>query len=90
MSAAVMAALMAGIFVLGMVWGYVLVLAFSGNLIRPPAPPKPSTDFIRCGDIAVDFHGTPLVCTRLRGHAMPHHDASTDTRWQPVPESWQR
>ena len=86
MSGVVFAALFAGIFVLGMTWGYVLVLTFSGHLIKPPPPADP-TEFVRCGDIAMNLDGEPLVCVRLRGHDLPHK-ADDGCQWEPIPESW--
>lgn len=85
MNAAVMAALMASVFVLGMTWGYILVLTFSGNLIKPGV--EDPTDFVKCGDIAVNFAGEPMICTRLRAHELPHQDEAGN-KWMPIPTGW--
>lgn len=77
----VLIALCCAVFMLGVTWGYVLVLTFSGRL-RKPEPPDP-TDFAKCAEVMVTIMGTPTACNRLRGHPMPHQD-SDGLMWIPA------
>lgn len=82
----VLIALCCAVFMLGVTWGYVLILTFSDSLRRKPRHDDP-TEFVRCGDIAITYDGTPLICKRLRGHEAPHTSEDGDT-WAPIPVGW--
>lgn len=81
----VLIALCCAVFMLGVTWGYVLILTFSDSLRKPKLPDP--TEFARCGDIAVTFMGEPVVCSRLRGHEMPHQ-SDEGSSWAPIPVGW--
>jgi len=81
----VLIALCCAVFMLGVTWGYVLVLTFSGRLRKPPLPDP--TEFARCGEIAVTAGGVPMICRRLHGHDLPHRDEDGNS-WMPIPVGW--